>query len=186
MGHAAAEGQTIAIEIGRKAADGIAAPPHERFENRYDRVAVGDEPTRERKDHRGHETRTGNRCKQTDEERTAKGIAELAHRHAVEPSVQVFHRRNERATRRNRGDPISEGITRAVGSASEPRSVSLRDFAAAAQPSGDQDGRNREGYAADQFARAVMKVVVAIGGQGIVAHDIDCRVRKDRSGSRSA
>ena len=31
MGHAAAEGQTIAIEIGRQAADGIAAPPQERL-----------------------------------------------------------------------------------------------------------------------------------------------------------
>jgi hypothetical protein len=62
----------------------------------------------------------------------------------------------------------------------------LRDFAAAAQPSGDQDGRNREGYAADQLARAVMKVIVAIGGEGIVAHDVDRCVRENRSGSRSA
>ena len=186
MGHAAAEGQTIAIEIGRQAADGIAAPPQERFENCYDRVAIGDEPTREREDQRGHEARTGNRCKQTDEKRAAKGIAELAYSHAVEPSIQVFHPGNERATRRDGGDPIAEGVARAVGSASKPGSISLRDFAAAAQPSGDQDGRNREGYAGDQLARAVVKVVVAIGREGIVAYDIDCCVRKDRSGSRSA
>jgi hypothetical protein len=31
-----------------------------------------------------------------------------------------------------------------------------------------------------------MKMVVAIGGQGIIAHDIDRGVRKDRSGSRGA
>jgi hypothetical protein len=62
----------------------------------------------------------------------------------------------------------------------------LRDFAAAAQPSGDQEGRNREGYAADQLARAVMKVIVTIGGEGIVAHDIDRYMRQHRPGSRGA
>jgi hypothetical protein len=31
-----------------------------------------------------------------------------------------------------------------------------------------------------------MKVVVTIGGEGVVAHDVDGYVRQDRAGSRGA
>ena len=137
MGDAAAECQTIAIEIGRQAADGIPAPPQERFENCYDRIAIGDEPTCEREDQRGHEARTGNRCKQTDEKRAAKGIAELA---SATPS-SLPSRYSIPGTSVQLAATVAiqyRGLARAVGSASQPRSISLRDFAAAAQPSGDQ------------------------------------------------
>jgi hypothetical protein len=67
----------------------------------------------------------------------------------------------------------------------QPRTISLRDFATAAQPSPDQNRRDGEGYAADQLARAVVKVVVTIGGEGIVAHDVDRDVREYRPGRSS-